>query len=141
MGLFDYIRCEYPLPDGFDGDVEYQTKDTPNQYLDRYTIAEDGRLLDPDGRAIAFHGDVEFYASNWSGSWGKYFTTTNDEEPWSRGYVARFTNDRVERIITGGSDTEEWVRDRVHVTRAELNRLLDERRATPTEGVTHGDDD
>jgi hypothetical protein len=29
MGMFDTLRCRYPLPDGFTGDLEYQTKDTP----------------------------------------------------------------------------------------------------------------
>jgi len=44
MGMFDYLKCEYPLPerppDGF-----FQTKDTPRQYLEKYTITTDGRLV------------------------------------------------------------------------------------------------
>lgn len=43
MGLFDNIRCEYPLPDGSDAH-EFQTKDTPSQCLDTYTIRSDGTL-------------------------------------------------------------------------------------------------
>lgn len=35
MGMFDYIRY---------GGHEYQTKDTPNQFLDQYEIREDGTL-------------------------------------------------------------------------------------------------
>lgn len=42
MGLFDYVRCEVPLPDGFDG--ELQTKDFDDAYMERYTITKDGRL-------------------------------------------------------------------------------------------------
>src|ERR1035437_10220912 len=44
MGMFDDVKCLYPLPDGapIDG---YQTKDTDAQYLEKYVIAEDGRLL------------------------------------------------------------------------------------------------
>ncbi len=46
MGMFDYIKCNMPLPEtpvpppshGF------QTKDTPDQYMTEYTITEDGRL-------------------------------------------------------------------------------------------------
>lgn len=45
MGLFDYIRCEYPLPDGFDGDLTYQTKDTPAYYMEHYTITAEGKLI------------------------------------------------------------------------------------------------
>jgi hypothetical protein len=46
MGVFDYINCKYPLPpDGkvHDG-VEFQTKDTDEQYLRAYDIREDGTL-------------------------------------------------------------------------------------------------
>lgn len=44
MGVFDYIRCEAPLPGGSHPDV-FQTKDTPDQYLSDYTIKPDGRLM------------------------------------------------------------------------------------------------
>ncbi|MFN0178969.1 MAG: hypothetical protein ACKVZ0_09220 [Gemmatimonadales bacterium] len=49
--MFDYLRCRYPLPDGFTDDLEYQTKDTPAQCLEHYSITEDGRLL---------HQEVEY---------------------------------------------------------------------------------
>lgn len=42
MGMFDYIECEYPI-DGPLG-IEYQTKDTDAQYLERYKIDKDGYL-------------------------------------------------------------------------------------------------
>ena len=46
MGMYDHIRCLAPLPDGFDATgVEFQTKDTDSQYLDDYTIREDGALI------------------------------------------------------------------------------------------------
>lgn len=44
MGMFDYITCKYPLPVSGANDLEYQTKDTPNQTLDLYEIREDGAL-------------------------------------------------------------------------------------------------
>lgn len=44
MGLYDYINCKYPLPREGANALEYQTKDTPAQYLDRYEIREDGSL-------------------------------------------------------------------------------------------------
>ena len=43
MGMFDYVKCEVPLPDGFEG--ELQTKDFANPYMETYTITKDGRLL------------------------------------------------------------------------------------------------
>lgn len=49
MGVFDYLRCQHPLPDGFDpSKVEWQTKDTDDQYLSLYTITADGRLVSDD---------------------------------------------------------------------------------------------
>ncbi len=44
MGMFDYLKCKYPLPDADDNDLEYQTKDTPAQLLDNYEIRADGTL-------------------------------------------------------------------------------------------------
>ena len=44
MGMFDEIRCLYPLPlEGANARV-YQTKDTPAQFTDLYEIREDGTL-------------------------------------------------------------------------------------------------
>jgi hypothetical protein len=45
MGLFDNVRCKYPLPDPEAQDLEYQTKSTFAPYLESYIIAQDGRLL------------------------------------------------------------------------------------------------
>jgi hypothetical protein len=44
MGMFDHLKCKYPLPDAGDNDLEYQTKDTPAQFLDNYEIRADGSL-------------------------------------------------------------------------------------------------
>jgi hypothetical protein len=44
MGMFDYIRCKYPLPVEGANALEYQTKDTPRQWCDQYEIREDGTL-------------------------------------------------------------------------------------------------
>ena len=44
MGMYDNLRCHYPLPaSGFEG-CEFQTKDTPAQFLDDYEIRGDGSL-------------------------------------------------------------------------------------------------
>lgn len=45
MGVFDYIRCKYPLPAKDMQDYPFQTKDTPDpMYLEQYEIREDGSL-------------------------------------------------------------------------------------------------
>jgi hypothetical protein len=44
VGVFDYVNCKYPLPVPGTQDLEYQTKDTPEQYLESYEIREDGTL-------------------------------------------------------------------------------------------------
>jgi hypothetical protein len=50
MGMFDYIKCEMPLPETpeappfNDGPGLFQTKDTPDQYMTTYTITADGKL-------------------------------------------------------------------------------------------------
>lgn len=47
MGMFDYIRCEVPLPDGFEG--ELQTKDFGDSAMVTHIITKDGRLLTDNG--------------------------------------------------------------------------------------------
>lgn len=45
MGMFDYLRCEYPLPDEKFQHWNFQTKSTPSQFMDNYLITQDGRLV------------------------------------------------------------------------------------------------
>lgn len=44
MGMYDSIYCRYPLPGLGVVDDEFQTKDTPSQFLEVYEIREDGTL-------------------------------------------------------------------------------------------------
>lgn len=44
MGLYDYLRCELPLPHSHNK-LEFQTKDTPEQYMMHHTINAAGRLI------------------------------------------------------------------------------------------------
>lgn len=131
MGLFDYVVCEAPLPDGFDvPGYPFQTKYFDDPYLNTYTITEDGRLLFCDGSTketteVPLHGDLDFGGCNISQSGPDGIGTDDDSPPWSREYVARFTNGRLERI-TGGIDPDAFA-GRVHRSRAELNRLWRER--------------
>jgi hypothetical protein len=118
--MFDYVRCEYPLPD--DAPPEgWQTKDTPNQYMEKYTITEDGRLVDESGGVLSdFHGDLEFYHSNVSGC-GPQGYITDDDKPY-RGwtFVARFTDGRLSRL-TGGLDIPEGIFAKPNSTRQQFN--------------------
>jgi hypothetical protein len=43
MGMFDYVRCEVSLPDGYGNDNIFQTKDFDN-LMHTYTIKSDGTL-------------------------------------------------------------------------------------------------
>lgn len=42
--MFDEIKCKYRLPLPQYQDLQFQTKDTSEQYLDQYEIREDGTL-------------------------------------------------------------------------------------------------
>ena len=44
MGMYDEIQCKYPLPVEGANAHNFQTKDTPAQFLDHYEIREDGTL-------------------------------------------------------------------------------------------------
>lgn len=45
MGVFDYVKFEYPLPDPERQDWEWQSKDTPAQYMEFYRVTKDGLLI------------------------------------------------------------------------------------------------
>lgn len=44
MGMYDELRCNYPLPVPGANERDYQTKDTPSQSLNKYEITADGVL-------------------------------------------------------------------------------------------------
>lgn len=120
MGLFDEIVCEYPLPDGWvpPAGTLFQTKDTEDQYLSRFTLGADGKLRRESGEVLEHHGAVEFYTSNWAGfaHWG---VMTSDDEPyWTAEYVALFDHGALLKIEgkrerdteTVWMSREEWMR-------------------------------
>ena len=46
MGMFDYIKCDAPLPDGSVTPPDhFQTKDFDDPYMDLYEITASGRLV------------------------------------------------------------------------------------------------
>ena len=106
MGIFDDLRVEYPLPDGWDpaGHV-FQTKDTPEQYLARYVLTPYGVLQAEDtGETIRFHGTLTFYTGNACG-YAPYGVMTSDDQPeWVAEYTALFDHGCLLRIEGGRQD-------------------------------------
>src|SRR5688572_22847297 len=103
MGMFDYVKCSYPLPGDPPAFVkatwphEFQTKDMPNPMLDHYEITAEGRLF-LESRDVNFDGALNFYSGNAvaSGPWGPY-TKTGEDAEWVE-YCARFAQGTLVRI-------------------------------------------
>ena len=89
MGMFDHVKCELPLPDGFNG-VGLQTKDF-DRSLAVLTITKDGRLVTDnrdwwrdDGKPydLEFDGQFNFYSlegdPNGGYIWHEYQATFTD---------------------------------------------------------------
>lgn len=111
MGMFDYIDCEYPLPDGFGVKEGYQTKSL-SRTLSNYLITKDGKLFliqdgiwqtyeinDPRRDQVfdpiwqeKFTGEIKFYGFNLIGGTKGFFATKNNEPYWARTYKAHFIN-------------------------------------------------
>ena len=105
MGLFDELRVEYPLPDGFDpSGYLFQTKDTPEQYWATYVLtAEGGLVVDKTREAVPFHGALTFYTGNGCGyaPWG--VVTKDDQPAWEAEYTALFDHGQLLKIDGGWS--------------------------------------
>lgn len=80
MGMFDYVRCEYPLPDGRNPTANsYQTKDLYLE-LGLATITAEGQLLYRDyeepessNRNDDYTGSLSFYDFvSKTGEWFEY---------------------------------------------------------------------
>ena len=61
MGMFDTIRCEWPLPDAADGS-DMQTKSL-GCLLNHYVLGADGVLRHADGAPSGFHGVLRMVGS------------------------------------------------------------------------------
>lgn len=102
MGTFDWLRCEYPLPDAAAQDLDFQSKDTPAQDYANYIITADGRLIEKDSLVdlpplplgspawgvmrrqatvdvdANFNGDLSFYAEGDSDEWFEFCAVFRD---------------------------------------------------------------
>lgn len=99
MGMFDQIRCEYPLPGeqhpAFKGVNTYQTKDL-DCVMDTFVLTASG-AIEPDpfkGRK----GTINFYESNCIGSGPGGLYTKNGEDMVSVEYQAVFSGGQVQSI-------------------------------------------
>lgn len=106
MGMYDTLRCDYPLPDERYQGETFQTK-SMERTLAHYVITANGRLmfyeptfedasgwqftnenLDklPDkGEEVLFHGDIEFVT----------LLVVGDDSPRLARFVARFNNGQI----------------------------------------------
>lgn len=130
MGMFDYIACEMSLPDAPPPGLDFQTKDTDDQFLTPYVIREDGTLWkeecefedrsDPHAEGIKrlagmltrvnqrwvqvpYEGELVFYTSNITASGPQGFVTSDGGPAKSWDYVAKFQNGKVVSIEGGSS--------------------------------------
>jgi len=127
MGLFDDLRVEHPLPDGFDPTgTTFQTKDL-GQTMDLYVLGVDGVLRSTTGEDEKYDGALQFSASNWSGTCGPICCTRDDQPPWRADYMALFDRGRLLRIDGPGRQLEAGVE---HVLRADFDRRAAEWRAS-----------
>ena len=113
MGMFDYVNCEMPLPDGFVAPLgfgAFQTKDMYDPCMNGYIITEDGRLVrkgalivgldagaedEPPRYDLEFHGILHFYT---------YTGDHNDGTAVWHGYKAKFTDGKCVEIIQDERD-------------------------------------
>lgn len=132
MGMFDYVQCDYPLPDGFKpkgSSRDFQTKAFDRPFMEPYTITAEGRLLKEDGEyettpekerpyygKPGFEGLMKFCGSirkvnkrivdtEYHGDFNFY--DWDDELKLMRDYTARFTNGQLEWIRGGLEKAEQ----------------------------------
>lgn len=95
-GMFDWVVCEAPLPDGFKGELRTKSIDLqPGGRLRTYRIAPDGRLLQ---ETYVLH---RIPREKWRFGWGPPFrheTTGWREVPF----------DGVIRLYGWGQDADDW---------------------------------
>ena len=123
MGMFDDIKCEYPLPDDPPG-IWFQTKSLDRQ-LEPYAIRRDGTLWklreyyedvlpwDYEPTRLRFTGIVNFY-----GSFDEDWLPEAERDTTWHEYDARLRRGRLVALTVVGSERqEEW--------RAFMDELMD----------------
>ena len=110
MGMFDYLKCHYPLLIKGLNDLQFQTKNTDAQFMDNYEIREDGTLWHEEY-------DIEDQ-SNPTKSFPKNFF----------GCMTRVNKHWVQEIITGEIrfhtiHNDKWVDFSAYFVEGKLNQL------------------
>lgn len=102
--MFDEIRCQAPLPDGFEAlDIWFQSKSFPDCCMCRYTITAAGRLIDSLGNDLEPEGYLNFYTTD-----PVEFERESGGGPshW-REYRARFIDGQLDHIVRVTENTGE----------------------------------
>jgi hypothetical protein len=92
MGMFDYVKCEYPFPEGSPKTAQndiYQTYDTPTQWMETYVITAEGRLIH---QSVTY----ETVPENERPYWGK--------PEWKEGALCQLAGS-IRSVSTGDVDT------------------------------------
>jgi hypothetical protein len=111
MGMYDELRCHYPLPVPGANERDYQTKDTPSQYLYHYEITAGGVLRHKEWDAEdglgsewighpEFTGEVRFYNIKDCGGWIEFSAYFVDGVVREMHLISDTTNKRQRRPST-----------------------------------------
>ena len=108
MGMYDYVKCEYPLPVAGANEFQYQTKDTPCQWLDLYVIKADGTL---------WHEEYDIEDHSKLSQWAKDHPGEIPPEKLKSilsmaGCMTRVNKRLVSEELTGGIRFYDWNKDR-----------------------------
>ncbi len=120
MGMFDTLRCDYPLPDV--QEAEFQTKSLVSLlhgelgmggFLDEYRITTDGRLL--------LHKHIRQWRDDPEALFGGYLESVRDwweEVPDVHGDIRIYTS----RTQGDGAESD-WVEFRIRFTHGRVERV------------------
>ena len=123
MGMFDYIRCELPLPGNPpEWASNFQTKDM-DSWMDQYVIRANGTLLNesqPTEDLSDFMGTITFYDSNVVASGPGYYTENGEDARWLT-YRALFVHGKLSELALIEDRSERAAKRKP----ADLTRLTD----------------
>ncbi len=140
MGMFDYITCLYPLPEGLPPGERFQTKDLTNALME-YTITADGHLQEASASEdrTGFTGTIELYWSNVVASGPGLYTRTG-EDAHVLEYRITFVTGSVVRVEELKNEYKPALESSKFplwkMPSAEEQRQFEERRSEPLTGRT-----
>jgi hypothetical protein len=111
MGMFDYVRCDAPLPDGFKPRGLFQTKDFDDPAMVTHIITAEGRLLLDNG-----HSEVVPLVERpmWNAEWGDS-REAEEAHPWEAiagclRHIPKLEDANYHGVLNfyAGCDDKEW---------------------------------